>query len=164
MIWSPTGAQALSKASTADGLILAGDADGGFVIPAVGRSADAMAALVVLLGLVARTRLTLRQIDTRIPSTTLLRDQIPMPWARKASVMRAVREAAGDLPIDETEGLRIMFQDRAWVLITPDPSAAAIRIWAESPREHEAHELLSTWTQVVLAAQDDDADAAIPVE
>ncbi len=164
MIWSPTGAQALSKASTAQGLILAGDADGGFVIPAVGRSADAMAALVVLLGLVARTRLTLRQIDTRIPSTTLLRGQIPMPWARKASVMRAVREAAADLPIDETEGLRIMLPDRAWVLVAPDPSAAAIRIWAESPREEEAHELLSSWQQVVSAAQDGDADNLTPVE
>ncbi len=164
MIWSPTGAQALSKASTAEGLILAGDADGGFVIPAVGRSSDAMAALVVLLGLVARTRLTLRQIDTRIPSTTLLREQIPMPWALKASAMRAVREAAGEAPIDETEGVRIMFPDRAWVLVAPDPSAAAVRMWAESPREHEAHELMAAWRQVVVTAQDADAGGSPALE
>lgn len=155
VIWTPTGPQALAAASTGEGLILAADADGGFVIPAVGRSPDGMAALVSLLGLVARTKLTLRAIDTRIPSTTLLRELVPTPWARKAAVMRAVREAAGDAPIDETEGVRMVMSDGAWVLISPDPSEAAVRMWVESDNQLRARGLLSTWRQVVVAAQRD---------
>ena len=134
VIWTPTGSQALAAVSTGEGLFLAADADGGFVIPAVGRSADAMAALVTLLGLVARTKLTLRQIDTRIPFTTLLRELVPTSWARKAAVMRAVREAAGDAPIDETEGVRMVLDNRAWVLVAPDrPRRRCASGWRRRP-------------------------------
>lgn len=159
VVWTPTGSQALSSASSRDGMILAGDAEGGFVIPAVGRSADAMAALVQILGLVARTKLTMRQIDTRIPNTTLLRSQVPTPWSRKGAVMREVRKAAQGEHVDETEGVRVVLPGGAWVLVSPDAGEAAVRIWVESPDEDEAKELLSAWGALVAAAarvHDDD--------
>jgi mannose-1-phosphate guanylyltransferase/phosphomannomutase len=77
--------------------------------------------------------------------------------------MRAVREAAGDAPIDETEGVRMVMPDGAWVLISPDPSEAAVRLWVESDNQLRARELLATWRQIVVAAQrdvDEGADGA----
>ena len=153
VLWTPTGSQALSAAAgDVRGLILAGDGNGGFVIPAVGDSPDAMAAMVQILGLVARTRLTLRQIDTRIPATTLLKESIPTPWAKKALVMAAVRESAGEVPLDETEGIRLLVADDAWVLIAPDPDEASVRMWVESPDQAAAQSLAHQWRAVVAAA------------
>ena len=48
-------------------MIFAADGRGGFVVPEFARTIDGIAAFVRLLGLVARTRLTLSQIDARIP-------------------------------------------------------------------------------------------------
>ena len=77
-------------------MIFGGDGRGGFVVPEFSRTLDGIAAFVRLLGLVARTRLTLSQIDARIPRAHLLRRSMPTPWAAKGSVMRTVVEAAGD--------------------------------------------------------------------
>ena len=77
-------------------MIFGGDGRGGFVVPEFCRTLDGIAAFARLLGLVARTRLTLSQIDARIPDAHLLKRSMPTPWAAKGRVMRTVVEAAGD--------------------------------------------------------------------
>ena len=60
--WTGTSPEDLAGAALVDGTLLAGDGRGGFVIPEVGTALDGMAAFVRLLGLVARTQLTLSLI------------------------------------------------------------------------------------------------------
>jgi mannose-1-phosphate guanylyltransferase / phosphomannomutase len=150
ILWTPTGSGAVAAVAGREDIFLAGDADGGFVDPAVGESPDAMAALIRILGLVARTRLTLRQIDTRIPQTTLLRESVAVPWASKAAVMAAVRENAQGLPLDEIEGVRIVLSDSEWVLIAPDPDEAAVRMWVEAAEPGRAGALADHWRQIIF--------------
>ena len=69
--------------AAADDVIFAADGRGGFVVPEFSRTIDGIAAFVRLLGLVARTRLTLSQIDARIPAAHLLNRSMPTPWAAK---------------------------------------------------------------------------------
>ena len=79
---------ALARGPAGDDVIFAADGRGGFVVPEFSRTIDGIAAFVRLLGLVARTRLTLSQIDARIPVAHLLKRSMPTPWAAKGSVMR----------------------------------------------------------------------------
>ncbi len=65
--WTPTSMDALTEAAAADDVIFAADGRGGFVVPEFTRTVDGIAAFARLIGLVARTRLTLSQIDARIP-------------------------------------------------------------------------------------------------
>jgi mannose-1-phosphate guanylyltransferase/phosphomannomutase len=106
----------------------------------------------MLLGLVARTRLTLSQIDARIPQAHLLRRSIPTPWAAKGSVMRTVVEAAADQSVDTTDGVRIIDPDRGWVLVLPDPADAVTHLWAEGTDADNAQLLLDEWATVVEQA------------
>ena len=123
-----------TNAAAADEVIFAADGRGGFVVPEFGRTVDGIAAFVRLLGLVARTRLTLSQIDARIPQAHLMRRSVPTPWAAKGSVMRTVLEAAGNRPVDTTDGVRIVDADRGWVLVLPDPADAVTHLWAGGRR------------------------------
>ena len=95
-IWTPTSLHALYEAAAEPDMIFAADGNGGFVVPGFSRSIDGIAAFAQLLGLVARTRLTLSQIEVRIPEANLLKRSMPTPWAAKGMVMRTVVEAAGD--------------------------------------------------------------------
>ena len=104
--------------------IFAGDGSGGFVIPEFNTAIDGIAAFVRLTGLVARTKLTLSQIDARIPQAHVLRRSVPTPWAAKGMVMRSVVEAAGDRELDTTDGVRVVEDDGRWVLVLPDPAEA----------------------------------------
>jgi mannose-1-phosphate guanylyltransferase/phosphomannomutase len=150
--WTPTSMDALTRAAAEDDVIFAADGRGGFVVPEFARTMDGIAAFVRLLGLVARTRLTLSQIDARIPAAYLLKRSMPTPWAAKGSVMRTVVEAAADREIDTTDGVRVIERDRGWVLILPDPSDAVTHLWSEGNDADTAQLLLDEWAAVVEQA------------
>ncbi len=150
--WTGT-ASPVHSSLTTDELIFGGDGRGGFVVPEVSRNIDAVAAFVRLVGLVARSRLPLSQIDARIPQAHVLRASIRVPWAAKGAVMRAVAEAAAGHDIDTTDGVRVLFDDSSWVLVLPDQSEALAHVWAEGVDEPASQELLDHWSAVVEEAE-----------
>ncbi len=150
--WTSTSQDVLTKAAAAEDSIFAGDGRGGFIIPEFSPTVDGIAAFIRMLGLVARTRLTLSQIDHRIPEAHLLKRTVPTPWAAKGSVMRHVVEAAGDRLIDTTDGVRVIEDDASWILVLPDPSEAVTHLWAEAADRDSAQDLLQTWANVVERA------------
>jgi mannose-1-phosphate guanylyltransferase/phosphomannomutase len=150
--WAPTSPDELTKAAGFEDAIFAGDGRGGYVIPEFNTAIDGIAAFVRLTGLVARTKLTLSQIDARIPQAHVLRRSVPTPWAAKGMVMRSVVEAAGDRELDTTDGVRVVEDDGRWVLVLPDPAEATTHLWAEGPDADSATELLEEWASVVEGA------------
>ncbi len=150
--WTPTSLHGLYEATAAEDVIFGADGRGGFVMPEFSRSIDGIATFARLLGLVARTRLTLSQIDARIPVSHLLKRSMPTPWAAKGSVMRTVVEAAGERTIDTTDGVRVDAPDGGWVLVLPDPSDAVTHLWAEAADGDSAQALLDEWAAVVARA------------
>jgi len=149
VLWTTTAADDLARVAAMPGLILGGNGRGGIVVPEVGPAADPYAAFVRLLGLVARTQLSLSQIDGRIPHAHVVRRDVPTPWAHKGQVMRAVLESAGDREVDTTDGVRVVEDDGSWVLVLPDPAEAVTRLWAEARTDELATGLLDQWTDVV---------------
>jgi len=150
--WTPTSMDALTVAAASEDVIFAADGRGGFVVPECTRTVDGIAAFVRLLGLVARTRLTLSQIDARIPIAHMLKRSIPTPWAAKGSVMRIVVEAAGSKEMDTTDGVRVVVPDRGWILALPDPADAVTHLWAEGNDADDAQLLMDEWAEVVEQA------------
>ncbi len=150
--WTPTTPHGLTEATMAEDMIFGADGRGGFVVPEFSRTVDGIAVFARLLGLVARTRLTLSQIDARIPSAHLLKRSMPTPWAAKGSVMRTVVEAAGNREVDTTDGVRIIEPDGGWVLVLPDPADAVTHLWAEGSDADTAQALLDEWAAVAETA------------
>jgi len=149
VVWTTTAPSDLARAAALSDLLIAGDGRGGFVLPECSPAVDGFAAFVRLMGLVARTQLTLSQIDARIPRAHVLQRAVQTPWAHKGQVMRAVVEQAGDRTLDTTDGVRVVEQDGRWALVLPDPNEALTRIWAEAPDEAGASALLESWAAVV---------------
>ncbi|MFB9838349.1 sugar phosphate nucleotidyltransferase [Actinoallomurus acaciae] len=150
--WTSTSQDVLTKAAAAEDNIFAGDGRGGFIVPEFSPTVDGIAAFIRMLGLVARTRLTLSQIDHRIPEAHLLKRSVPTPWAAKGSVMRHVVEAAGDRRVDTTDGVRVIEDDASWILVLPDPAEAVTHLWAEGADRDTAQDLLQDWARVVESA------------
>jgi len=151
--WTSTSPDDLARAAREPDVVFAGDGRGGFVLPELSSAVDGVAAFVRLLGLVARTRLTLSQIDARIPQAHVVRRSVPTPWAVKGAVMRTVVEAAGSRQVDLTDGVRVVEADGRWALVLPDPSEAVTHVWAEGADAAEAAELTTEWAEVVEATR-----------
>lgn len=152
--WTTTSPDDLARVAAQDGTVFGGDGRGGFVVPEFSTIFDGTAAFVRLIGLVARTQLTLSQIDARIPRAHVRRRDVPTPWAAKGMVMRSVVEAAGDRDIDTTDGVRVVESDGRWVMVLPDVAEAVTHVWAEGPDDTAAEELLDEWAAVVERAGD----------
>ncbi len=150
--WTSTSLHGLNEAAAAPDVIFAADGRGGFVVPEFSQTIDGIAAFTWLLGLVARTRLTLSQIQARLPAAYLLKRSMPTPWAAKGMVMRTVVEAAGDATIDTTDGVRVIEPGLGWILVLPDPSEAVTHLWAEGTDADVAQSLLEKWAAVVERA------------
>jgi mannose-1-phosphate guanylyltransferase / phosphomannomutase len=150
--WTSTSQDVLTKAAAGEDNILAADGRGGFIVPEFSPTVDGIAAFIRMLGLVARTRLTLSQIDHRIPEAHLLKRSVPTPWAAKGSVMRHVVEAAGTRTVDTTDGVRVVEDDASWILVLPDPAEAVTHLWAEGADRDSAQDLLEDWARVVESA------------
>ncbi|WP_103500344.1 MULTISPECIES: mannose-1-phosphate guanyltransferase [Streptomyces] len=152
--WTTTSPDDLTRAAAKEATAFGGDGQGGFIIPEFGNVFDASAAFVRLTGLVARTQLSLSQIDARIPRAHVLRRDIVTPWAVKGMVMRRVVESAEGRRVDTTDGVRVVESDGRWVLVLPDPAEAVTHLWAEGPDDSAARELLDRWSAVVDSAGD----------
>lgn len=154
--WTSTAVDALTAAAGGPGMIFAGDGRGGFVVPEFSPALDGPAAFMRLLGLVARTRLSLSQIDARIPEAKLLKRAIPTQWKAKGAVMRSVIEAAESAAegyhIDTTDGVRVVGDDGSWVLILPAATEPVTDLWAEASDVDTAQLLLERWAAVVEQA------------
>ncbi len=147
--WTTTSPHDLTRAAESEPLLLAGDGRGGYVVPEFSSALDGVAAMVRLAGLVARTKLSLSDIDGRIPQQHLVRRLVPTPWAAKGAVMRSIVEAAGTREIDTTEGVRVVEADGRWALVLPDPAEPVTSVWAEGPDEDAAVATLEHWVGVV---------------
>ncbi|MEV4222660.1 MULTISPECIES: mannose-1-phosphate guanyltransferase [unclassified Nonomuraea] len=154
--WTSTAVDALTSAAAGPGMIFAADGRGGFVVPEFSPALDGLAVFMRLLGLVARTRLSLSQIDARIPEVNLLRRAIPTQWAVKGAVMRSVIEAAEAARdghrVDTTDGVRVAGEDGSWVLILPAATEPVTHLWAEAADVDTAQLLLERWARVVERA------------
>lgn len=150
--WTSTGIDALTAAVRGHDMIFAADGRGGFIVPEFGPTVDGLAVFLRLLGLVARTRLSLSQIDARIPEARLLRRTVPTPWAAKGAVMRSVIEAAESYRIDTTDGVRVVAEDGGWALVLPDPAEAVTHLWAEGADVDSAQAMIEHWARVVEEA------------
>jgi mannose-1-phosphate guanylyltransferase/phosphomannomutase len=150
--WTTTSPDDLTRVCRAESTIFGGDGRGGLIIPEFSSVFDGAAAFVRLVGLVARTQLTLSQIDARIPRAHVLKRDLATPWAVKGMVMRRVVEEAGDRFVDTTDGVRVVEPDGRWVLVLPDPAEAVTRLWAEGPDDTSAQALLDEWSAVVDSA------------
>ncbi|MCW2668905.1 MAG: Nucleotidyl transferase [Frankiales bacterium] len=155
--WTSTSPGDLSGCAGEPGVVFAADGGGGFIFPDFSTAVDGIAAFAALVGLVARTQLSLSQIDQRIPHAHVVRRSVATPWAAKGTVMRRVVEAAGDRELDTTDGVRVVEPDGSWALVLPDPTQALTHLWAEGRDAVTAGALLTGWAAVVEGAVPSDA-------
>ncbi len=149
VIWTTTSPEDLTEAARRRQVAFAGDGRGGFIVPEFAPAIDGTAALVRVAGLIARTQLTLSEIDARIPAAAVVRRSVPTPWAAKGAVMREVVERARPERIDTTDGVKIIFANGRWVLVIPDPAEAMTHLWAEGVDTADSARLLEQWGGVV---------------
>ncbi len=136
---------ALMAAAAEPGVGFAGDGEGGYIIPGFVPAFDAAAALMKLLDLLARERISLAEVVDGLPRVHLLHERVPTPWDRKAMVMRSLMAIEGR-DEQQIDGVRVSTA-AGWALVLPDPHEPLTHVWCEASTDADARRTMHEHTR-----------------
>ncbi len=134
-------------------VLLGAEEYGGISIPAHLKERDGLLVCLLLVQMVSKSGLTLRELvnklDAQIGSRRYIRRDLRLEPALTQAFRNVLpglnpQEIAGRVPVDvsHADGLRLQFDDDSWVLMRPSRTDSVVRVYAEAPSARERDELL----------------------
>jgi phosphoglucosamine mutase len=149
----PTGELHLAQSLLSDGGDLAGEGNGGVIVPAVGLARDGIAAAATILAHIALEEATLSELAASLPSLARRRSTVPCrDQARAAAALEALARSLGVEPEDSNQGLRLDGPGGDWVLVRASGTEPVLRITAEARETERAETLHDEMRAALLAA------------
>jgi mannose-1-phosphate guanylyltransferase/phosphomannomutase len=145
--------KSLMEAATSDGVILAGDEEGGLIFPQFHPAMDALFAVVKILELLTKQDATLSEERDSLPSYHMAEAKVPCPWESKGKVMRLLSQQYQPTGPRSVDGIRIDLGETEWVLILPDPDRPLFHVLAESETNEGARTIMEKYAALVSSLQ-----------
>jgi mannose-1-phosphate guanylyltransferase/phosphomannomutase len=142
--------RALTEQAGQRGVVFVGEERGGYIFPAFQPAFDALLGTAKLLEMMARLEVRLHALARTLPSTHLLREQVPCPHERKGTIMRRLIEATRDEVIELVEGVRVRLGED-WVAAIPDPDRALFHVIGEAGTRARAQELVEHYKGLIVS-------------
>jgi len=101
---------------------------------------DALFALVKLLELMAKEKITLSQVSSELPSSFTDQQEVQCSWEDKGRIMRTLYEEHKDDEVEIIDGLKV-FHDQGWALVLPDAEDPVFQVYTEATSQEEADAL-----------------------
>jgi len=142
--------RSLMTSSLDDGAVFAGDERGGFVFPELHPGFDAAFALGMLLTMLQKTGLSLREVSAEVPVFRLAYEQTKVAWESKGAVMRRLSEETREGAHTELlDGIKIFMPNNSWVLVLPDAVEPLFHVYAESSDDDTSRHLVGQYVDKI---------------
>jgi len=125
-----------------------GGTRGGFIFPGFQMGSDAMLSTVKILEMMAHTKSRFGDLRKKFDYLTRRSMSVPCPWSKKGTVMRQLIINSENKNRQLIDGVRI-FEDKGWVLVTPDRITASFNIFAESKDPDSVARLIDQYASFV---------------
>jgi mannose-1-phosphate guanylyltransferase/phosphomannomutase len=144
----------VSAACRREGAFLAGDGQGGIIIPTLTGGADAMFAMAQLAVRLDQTGQSLWEAASELPSMEVTVSSARCPWDAKGMVMRELSERSEPgVEVSHDHGVRFETPE-GWVLVTPDTFEPVFHIFAEGNDPSASRELADRYRIVIEELQE----------
>lgn len=131
--------------------VLGSDGLGGYCWPEFQLAFDGIFTTVKALELMASSKVSLRDLRSRVPSVGYERRVVFCPWDAKGRVMRTVMERHLEDRVDLTDGVKV-FTDDGWVLVVPDPDRPEYLVVASNDNPAHSRALADQYVDIVKSA------------
>ena len=134
VLYSPVGEVHVTDAMALSGAFLGIEgSSGGVIYPKISMCRDSYAAMALVLEMLASSNLSADAILTALPRLSSVSAKVLCPSAQAGvNALRMIRDRWNDRNPVTADGVRIDFDDGAWVLLRRSNTEPAIRILAES--------------------------------
>jgi len=138
----PPGERNLIEAVLAESAGLAGEGNGGVVVPEVNLARDGLAAAALILSLVAETGEPLSSLAGDVPSFHRRRSTIAWdPSQPAAPILSEAARRVGGVVADPAAGLTVTRGEEAWGMVRPSATEPLLRVTVEASEARGAEEL-----------------------
>jgi len=124
----------------ADKAIIGGEGNGGVIYPRINFGRDSLVGMALILHLLARTGKSVSELVAELPPYRMIKEKITCPSGRIPDVLRMVKRAYSDRPMDLRDGVRVALDD-GWFLVRGSNTEPIVRVVAEAMTESRARAL-----------------------
>lgn len=129
------------------GCLIGGEGNGGVIDTRVGFIRDSLVAIALILQLMARTGLSIKQLADKIPSYAMVKRRFNVPTEAIEKVFIRLKNEFAGARLDQTDGLRCDL-DACWFHLRPSNTEPVVRLVGEGRDQ----DILSACIQRVEAA------------
>ncbi len=127
-----------------------GGTKGGFIFPEFLFATDAMFSVAKILEMMAVTGLRLGDIDAQIPRYHRIDLAVPCRWQEKGKIMRYAMHESEAYDRQLVDGIKILLEGSAWVLLLPSKEHEEFYIFVEAETKDRAEHIAREYEQKVV--------------
>jgi len=152
VIRTKVGSIDVSRRMITDNALLGFEENGGFMFGKHNYVRDGGMTLALFLELLASSNKSMSEELATLPPSFTTKDKIP---CKKGDVDRIISKLLAEFPsADTTDGIKIIFDKKNWVMVRPSGTEPIIRIYAESDSEKNLETLMKEYTQKIKSFLD----------
>ena len=115
--------------------------NGGFMYGPHNQVRDGAMTLALVLDLLSKSNKTLSELVSELPDSFTTKDKIKCSKDDAQKVILALKEENPDA--DTTEGIKIIFDTKNWLMVRPSGTEPLIRIYAEADSQEKLDKIMS---------------------
>ena len=115
--------------------------NGGFMYGPHNPVRDGAMTLALVLDLLSKSEKTLSELVSELPSSFTTKDKIKCSKDEAQKIILALKEENPDA--DTTDGIKIIFDTKNWVMVRPSGTEPIIRIYAEGDSQEKLDKIMS---------------------
>jgi phosphomannomutase/phosphoglucomutase len=147
VIRTKVGSIDVSRRMITENALLGFEENGGFMFGKHNHVRDGGMTLALFLELLASTNKSMNEELTALPPSFTTKDKIS---CKKEDVDGIISKLLAEFPnADTTDGIKIVFDKKNWVMVRPSGTEPIIRIYAESNSEKNLEALMKEYTQKI---------------
>ena len=152
VIRTKVGSIEVSRKMITENALLGFEENGGFMFGKHNHVRDGGMTLSLFLELLASSNKSMREELATLPPSFTTKDKIS---CKKEDADKIISKLLAEFPsADTTDGIKIIFDKKNWVMVRPSGTEPIIRIYAESDSEKNLETLMKEYTQKIKSFLD----------
>jgi len=124
------------------GVMFGGEENGGIMYGPHQAVRDGSMIMALVLELMARTGKPLSRLFAELPQYAQAKDRVACPNELKERALEALKRRVRAPRVDTLDGLKLSYEDDAWILFRPSGTEPIFRLYAEAATPERAQGLV----------------------